>query len=204
MQRLPYVFTLRDISYSDILYTPTRQFLRSQDSVAMDYGGYAYVLLPVGVNDTNRGRYKAACEEFLARFFESSSDRIGPPNTQVLTIWMVRTFIAHDNQQCDQIVNSYDYDAARRVAQSLHLDNVDGPVLVAAKNPYQQSVRQQYLILDMSGRTESDVREGMRVWYTRMRMGPETWNSGWRLENFRLWFRDRLSWFTDALLRVSS
>jgi hypothetical protein len=184
-------------------YELTRLVISPSEHVEPGYGGYGYVAWSVGPTSVTRPLYVALCEELRAATYDDQSVG-GNRSDRVVTIWPLADDLSTgERADCEKLAAHYDIRLGTRILQHLRLDGRTGPVLVAAPLPFTSQVRQEYLVLDLSGRSEDDVREGVRAWSEHVRMGPDQWESGWRIEQVRLRFRSTLTWLTDNSLFTS-
>lgn len=183
----------------------SRIVLGPGETVEPGYGGYGYILFASRPDAAALPIYLALCDEFLVLEDDAAlGDRGVPLGHRVLSVWRLRKSLdADEREKCDVLVRDYDYEAAAGMLSVMGLAGKTGPVLVAARQPYAPEIFQEsYLRLDLSGRVGTDVRDGMKAWRQRMRIGPDHWDEGWRVERIRLNVAAGLTWL-GALISVS-
>lgn len=198
-----YVLIFLSQSCTQQLHVPARDFLHDGFAENDNLGAYGYLLLTSKPSDEDSVRYKTICEVFNRTVRTVADFEEYAPSQLMVSYWPlleqpVSYLILED---CNWLIQNYDYAKAEVVLSSIAKTHVEGPILVAWEKPFSpDSLGENYLLLDLSRFNTQDLERGIRIWKSQIIKGPEDWNDGLLYLRIKEEFRNFLERYGDSIL----
>jgi len=119
------------------------------------------------------------------------------------TYWLVTdtiNFNKHSRNYSNWIDN-YDYARAKILTSLVEKLDVDGPLLIAWRKPYENADEgEEALVLDLSNFADEDLDRAFGIWMNQITKDPNIWNDGFNLILVRENFRNFLEKYGDQIV----
>lgn len=184
--------------------TTARGFLLKDRPEEPGLGGYGYVLFTSRPSADNLKRYVAVCDSYLRQFPPASAYGDVPRQELMITFWLLEVDAAspRELEDCDWLVNHYDYARANRTATVIEMAGQAGPILAATSGAPIRDSKLQSVTVDMSRFTDGDIDRAFQVWKTQVSKDPRFWQSGLKVALFREAFRNLLNQYGDEIMKL--
>lgn len=183
--------------------TPTRDILVSNQVAENGYGAYGYLVFTKRPSDSLYNRYSAICDAYLNNLEANEKYTDSEKSYLMPTYWLVTdtiNFNKHSRNYSNWIDN-YDYARAKILTSLVEKLDVDGPLLIAWRKPYENADEgEEALVLDLSNFADEDLDRAFGIWMNQITKDPNIWNDGFNLILVRENFRNFLEKYGDQIV----